>query len=388
MARSADYLIVGGGIVGCSIAYHLARRGAKNVVVLEQASLGSGATAKAAGGIRAQFGQEISIRMSLYAQEVYRHFADEFGTSADYHEVGYLFLLTTQEERESFQKNGALQNSLGVPSTLLTPAEVKSMIPELTVDDLSGASFCATDGTAGPSEAHAGFVRRGRELGVQYVEDSPVVEIGLAGGRIASVRTPSETFSAPVVICATGAWSSYVGKLVGLEVPIRPLKRHIWITDEFDQLGGPTPQTIDFHTGFYFRKELDRVLWSGGDMLERWDFNTEVEWEQLEVATKLALHRVPILTEARLSRGWAGLREVTPDHLPLLGPVEAIPGLHFAAGFSGHGFMHSPAAGRLMAEPLLDGEPFLDMTPFRFERFAEGVGTHHATTAGARVEDE
>ena len=191
-----------------------------------------------------------------------------------------------------------------------------------------------------------------------------------------------------MAVCAAGPWSSQVGKLVGLEIPVRPLKRHIWVTERFDEIPGPTPQVIDFHSGFYFRKELDSVMWSGGDMLERWNFDTEVEWEQLQVATEKALQRVPVLANAELRRGWAGLREVTPDHLPLLGPVESIPGLYFAAGFSGHGFMHAPAAGRLMAELLLDQETFLDLAPFRFERFAEGAGTHHATAAGARVEDE
>ena len=389
MARTADYLIIGGGIVGCSIAYHLARRGATNLVVLEQAELGSGSTAKAAGGIRAQFAAEITIRMSLYAQNIYRNFEEEFGVSADYHEVGYLFLLSTQEELDSFTRNVALQNSLGVPSRIITPTEAAEIVPELRVDDLLGAAYCATDGTAGPSEALQGFVRRGRELGVQFVEQSPVVGVELAGERVRAVRTPTETWQAPLIVCATGAWSSQIGEMVGLDIPIRPLKRHVWVTERFDDIAGPTPQTTDFHSGFYFRKELDHVLFSGGDMLERWNFNTEIEQEQLEVAVEKAAKRVPVLVNARVMRGWAGLREVTPDHLPIIGPLPGLENLICAAGFSGHGFMHAPATGRLVSELLLDGRAFLDLSPFRYERFADPAAlTHHELSIGGRVEDE
>jgi sarcosine oxidase, subunit beta len=386
MVRTADYVIIGGGIVGCSIGYHLARRGARRVVVLEQASLGSGATSKAAGGIRAQFGREVTIRMSLYAQNIYRHFAEEFGVTADYREIGYLFLLSTAEELEGFQRNVALQNSLGVPSRIVSPAEIKELVPSVQADDLVGGGFCATDGVAGPSEALQGFTRRARELGVEFIEESPVTGIELEAGRVRRVRTPTESFETPVVVCAAGPWSSAIGKLVGLEIPVRPLKRHIWVTERFDEIAGPTPQVIDFHSGFYFRKELDSVMWSGGDMLERWNFDTEVEWEQLQVATEKALQRVPILANAELRRGWAGLREVTPDHLPIIGPVPGVEGFICATGFSGHGFMHAPASGRLVSELLLDSQTFLDLHEFRFERFAEGGGQH--LPLERRVEDE
>jgi sarcosine oxidase subunit beta len=389
MARTADYLIIGGGIVGSSVAYHLAKRGAGKIVVLEQATLGSGSTSKAAGGIRAQFGAEVTIRMSLYAQNVYRHFEEEFGVTADYHEVGYLFLLTTQDELDSFKKNVAFQNALGVPSTILGPAEVSEMVPAVKIDDLAGASYCATDGTAGPSEALQGFVRRGRELGVDFVEGSPVVGIDLGGGRVRAVRTPTETFETPLVVNAAGPWASQIGKMVGVELPVRPLKRHIWITERFDAIPGPTPQTIDFHSGFYFRKELENVMWSGGDMLERWDFNTEVEWDQLQASVEKAVKRVPILADARVMRGWAGLREVTPDHLPIIGPLPDLDGFVCANGFSGHGFMHAPASGRLVSELLLDGRTFLDISPFRYERFSEPGGLEHRELSiGANVEDE
>jgi sarcosine oxidase, subunit beta len=389
MARTADYLIIGGGIVGSSVAYHLAKRGAGKIVVIEQATLGSGSTSKAAGGIRAQFGAEVTIRMSLYAQNVYRHFEEEFGVTADYHEVGYLFLLTTQDELESFKKNVALQNALGVPSTILGPAEIGEMVPAVKIDDLAGASYCATDGTAGPSEALQGFVRRGRELGVDFVEASPVVGIDLEGGRVRAVRTPTETFETPLVVNAAGPWASQIGRLVGVELPVRPLKRHIWITERFDQIPGPTPQTIDFHSGFCFRKELESVMWSGGDMLERWDFSTEVEWDQLQASVEKAVKRVPILADARVMRGWAGLREVTPDHLPIIGPLPDLEGFVCANGFSGHGFMHAPASGRLVSELLLDGRTFLDVSPFRYERFSEPGGLEHKELSiGADVEDE
>jgi sarcosine oxidase subunit beta len=390
MARTADFVIIGGGIVGCSVAYHLAKRGAGKVVVLEQASLGSGSTSKAAGGIRAQFAAEVTIRMSLYSQNIYRHFKDEFGVPVDYHEIGYLFLLTTQQELDGFRRNVALQNSLGVPSRIIGPDEVKDIVPAVKVDDLSGGSFCATDGRAGPSEALHGFVRRGRELGVEFFEDSPVQAIDLDGGRrVRAVRTAKEIFETSVVVNAAGPWASQVGKLVGAEIPVRPLKRHIWITERFDEMSGPTPQVIDFHTGFYFRKELDSVMWSGGDMLERWSFDTETEWDRLQESVEKAARRVPILANARMMRGWAGLREVTPDHLPIIGQVPEAKGFVCATGFSGHGFMHAPASGRLVAELLLDARTFLDISPFRPERFSEpGGANHRELSIGARLEDE
>lgn len=389
MTRTANCVIVGGGIVGCSIAYNLAKRGLRGVVVLERAQLGSGSTSKAAGGIRAQFGAEITIRMSLYAQEVYRHFEEELGMTADYREVGYLFLLTTNDELAAFRKNVALQNSLGVPSRMIGTAEVQAMVPAIKVDDLAGASFCPTDGIAGPSEALQGFASRARALGVEFLEESPVVAIDVESGRVRTVRTPRETFETPLLINAAGPWASQIGKLVGVDIPVRPLKRHIWISEPFDDIPGPTPMVIDFHTGFYFRKELQSVLWSGGDMLERWSYDTEVEWDRLEESIEKAVRRVPVLSKARLLRGWAGLREVTPDHLPIIGGVPGVDGLICANGFSGHGFMHAPATGRLVAELVLDGHSFLDLDPLRYERFAEGVaGVREGMSVGARVEDE
>lgn len=389
MTQTAEFLIIGGGIIGSSIAYHLAKRGARQVIVLEQATLGSGSTAKAAGGIRAQFGSEISIRMSLYSQNIYRHFKEEFGITADYAEIGYLFLLTTAGELETFRRNVALQNSLGVPSTLLTPEEVQAIVPAVRVDDLAGAAYCPTDGKAGPSEALQGFVRRARELGVQFRENSPVTAIEVRQNRVQSVRTPDESYVPGTVINAAGPWAAQIGKLAGLTIPVRPLKRHIWITEPFEAIPGPIPQTIDFHSGFYFRKEHESVMWSGGDMLERWDYNTEVEWDQLQEAVEKAVRRVPVLAQARVLRGWAGLREVTPDHLPIIGPVPDLAGFVCATGFSGHGFMHAPAAGRLVAELLLDGHTFLDISPFRFDRFADpSRPPQRELSIGSRVEDE
>ena len=389
MARTADYVIVGGGIVGCSIAYHLARRGAKNIVVLEQGSLGSGSTSKAAGGVRAQFANEVTIRMALYSQEVYRHFQDEFGLSADYREIGYLFLLTTKEELKGFRANIKLQNSLGVPTQPLTPAKIKQMVPAVKVDDLVGGSFCPTDGTAGPAEALQGFVRRSRKMGVEFCEESPVVAIDVERGRVRAVRTSSETIQTPVVVNAAGPWAAPVGRLVGVDLPVRPLKRHVWITEAFDEIPGPTPMVIDFHTGFYFRKELDSVLWSGGDMLERWNFDTEVEWDCLQDSVEKAVKRVPALANARVRSGWAGLREVTPDHLPIIGPVPQPEGFICAVGFSGHGFMHAPATGRLVSELLLDSKTWLNINRLRYERFLEGAALESKElSVGSRAEEE
>ena len=385
MADTADIVIVGGGIIGTSIACQLAARGhGRGVVLLERDTLGSGSTGRSAGGIRSQFSTEINIRFSLESVAVWRHFEDLFGTSVDYHEHGYLFLAQTAAERTQFERNIALQNRLGVPSRLLEPSDIDALVPGLRTDDLTAAAYNAEDGGAGPNDATQAFARRARAGGVEIRERSPVTSIEVAEGRVQAVVTAAGRLATRRVVIASGAWAGPVGRLAGVELPVQPYRRELFVSEPFDALPAQIPLVIDLHVGWYVRREGPGVLMSGARDTEP-SFNTHVDWGGLPRIAALASHRLPALASARFGgRAWAGLYDVSPDDHAIMGPVPEVDGLYCAVGFSGHGFQHSPAAGRLMAELVLDGRTTgIDIRPLGLERFARGELLHEPLTAHA-----
>jgi sarcosine oxidase subunit beta len=371
-------VVIGGGVVGCSIAYHLVRRGQPDVVVLERETVGSGTTSKAAGGIRVQFPTETEVRFSLESIRVFERFEDEFGVDPGYRKIGYLFCVADEEDLGGFEQRIALQRRLGGDVRVITPKEAQAIVPALRVDDLVAAVWGPGDGMAGPAEVTNGFARRARDLGATIAEGVDVSAIRLERGRVVGVTTSDGAIAAPIVVNAAGPAARRVARLAGVDVPVHPRRRHIFYTEPFPEIPGPVPLTTDRASGFYFRKEMEQLLLSPGDVEDIGDDSTvPVDWGRVEETVQKALHRIPIVEQARIAGGWAGLRPLTPDDHAIIGPAPGVDGFFLAVGFGGHGFQHSPATGRHVAEWLLDGAPSMDLSLFDPARFAGGNAVAH-----------
>jgi sarcosine oxidase subunit beta len=372
MERTADVVIIGGGIIGLSIAYHLALKKAGRIVLFEKGQLGEGSTSRCVGGIRTQFSTEINIRFSLESLKTFEQFEEEFGINPEFKRIGYLFLATTESEMEVFKENVSLQKEFNIPVELLNPDEIMARWPYLRMDDILGGTFCPWDGYAGPSEVLSGFATGARKAGVKISEGIEVEEILLRKGKITGVKTKEEKVSTPVVVNAGGPYAALIGERVGIKIPVKPLRRQIFITAPFHLSDLPIPLTIDFYRGWYFRQELDGLLLSGPLDPEP-SFNLNIDYEAMAETSENAIYRVPDLEKARIARGWAGLYEISPDHHAILGKVPEVEGFILANGFSGHGFQHSPAVGKVIAELIVEGRAnTIDISSLSIERFEKG----------------
>lgn len=372
MEKTADVVVIGGGIVGLSIAYYLALKKAGKIVLFEKGQLGEGSTSRCVGGIRTQFSTEINIRFSLESLKTFEQFKEEFGINPEFRRIGYLFLGTSDWEIEAFKKNIKLQKKFDIPVEFLNSEEIGSRWPYLRVDDVLGGTFCSWDGYAGPNEILSGFASGAKRAGVRIHEGTEVIGISTASGKIQSVKTKNEEISTPVVVNAGGPYAASIGGMAGVEIPVKPLRRQIFVTAPFHLTYHPIPLTIDFHRGWYFRQEGDGLLLSGPLDLEP-SFNLNTEYEAMAEASENAMYRVPVLEKARIARGWAGLYEISPDHHAILGRVPGVEGFILANGFSGHGFQHSPAVGKVISELIVDGEATtIDVSSLSIERFEKG----------------
>jgi sarcosine oxidase subunit beta len=374
MNRTASVVIIGGGCMGASVAYHLARRGLTDVVLLErEPMLATGSTGRNAGGVRHQFSNEANIRLSIESIRLFERFEEEVGSPIDFHQDGYLFLLSSDASVETFRRNVALQRGLGVDIEWLTPDEAAARAPGLRVDGVLAATFCARDGIADPNGVTLGFAKAAQARGVTIERGIEAVGIRVDRGRVIGVDTPTGSIDAPVVVNAAGPWARAVGRLAGVEVPVDPLRRHIFIAQPQDRAAWAVPASkimvIDFETTFYFHREGGGVLFGMADPDEPPAFDTTVRWDFLEEVTSVAVGRLPALADAAVSHAWAGLYEMTPDANPIVGPSRDVHGFYVIAGFSGHGFQHSPAAGRLLADVVTGADPQFDLAPFGLERF-------------------
>ncbi|MBI5183123.1 MAG: FAD-binding oxidoreductase [Nitrospinae bacterium] len=373
MIKVSDVVIIGGGIIGISIAYHLAKSGCSNVVVLEKEDLiGAGSTSKGAGGIRQQFSTEINIRLSMESVKIFERFADEMGCEEVFYQNGYLFLLSTEEEMKSFKKNVELQRDLGLEVDILSPDEMRAMIPFINTEDILGVTFCRSDGYADIDGVLQGFAREAKRLGVKIYLKTEVEGIEVENGRVCKVRTRRGDIETHTVINAGGPYSAIIGKMVGIDLPITPFKRQIFVTEPLDFIPDSMPMIIDFHTKFYCRKESGGLLMGGGEKKESSGFDTNVDWGVLESLVEKGIHRIPGIKDARIKKGWAGLYSITLDFNPILGKVPHVEGFVCAVGFSGHGFMHSPIVGKLISELIIDGEAStIDISPLSINRFED-----------------
>jgi len=381
MGKTADIVIIGGGIIGVSIAYYLGKMGARNVILFEKDLIGMGSTGLCAGGIRRQWSTEVNMHFALKAFEVFKNFEEEFGASPEFHQIGYLFLARDEEELESFRKNIELQNRFGVPSTLLTRGEVKKEWPFLNLEDVSGAAFCDTDGYAGPSEVTSAIAKGARRHGIKIFEKAEVISIEVEKRRIMSVTTREGRVETHTVVNAAGPYAAHVGKLAGVDIPVSPIRRQLFVTDPFHIIPPSVPLTIDHSQNFYFRREGECVLLSGPQD-DKPSFNLNTDFDAMVVTADKATHRVPFFEEANISRGWAGLYEISPDNHAILGKTPEVEGFILAAGFSGHGFQHGPAAGMVVAELICNGKSeTIDIAPLALSRFKEGRAIKESLTA-------
>ena len=372
--ETADIVIVGGGIIGCATAYQLARRGCTDVVVLERNTVGSGSTSKAAGGIRTQFSTPIHIRFSLLSMPVWERFEEEFGVDVEYRHWGYLFLAGDEAELETYRRTVALQQSLGAPVELIGPEEVGRIVPALRTDDLVGAAWGPQDGFANPNTACEGFAKAARRLGVEIVEGAAVEAIEVAGGRVRAVVGTQGRIATGAVLNAAGPWAGEMAKLNGIELPLMPINRQIFLTQPTAPLPYELPLIINTGRDVSFRREGRATIGlSVVDNDQPPTLEPSVDWNFLPKIIGQAVHRLPALADAPLVGGYAGILEHTPDKHPILGPLPGLDGYFLAVGFSGHGFQHAPIVGQVMAETILDGRASaVDITPLRFSRFAEG----------------
>ncbi len=371
MAETAEIVIVGAGILGCSIAYHLAAQGASRVVVVEKDLICSGSTGKSAGGIRQQFTTDLNVRLSLESVQMFQRMKEELGVDPEFRQVGYLFMATTEKELALFRRQAEFQQRYQVPVRMLSPDDIHRMIPYMELQDIIGGAYCPTDGYAAPYEVTMAYASAARRLGVKIHEQRRVTGILKSGDGIAGIATPLGDIHAPLVIDAAGAEGGIIGEMAGASIPVKPYRRQIFITGPLPEFSPEPPLTIDYHRNWYFRGEMGGCLFSGPKDDES-TFDTNVDWDHLAESVSKALVRLPILEQAEIKRGWAGSYDISPDNNAIFGAVPEVPGFYAATGHSGHGFMHGPIMGKLMAELILTGKSSIDVSALSPERFRTG----------------
>jgi sarcosine oxidase subunit beta len=369
----ASVVVIGGGVVGLSTAYHLARAGARDVVLLEKDELGCGSTCKAAGGVRAQFSDAVNVELGARSLRTFETFAETFGQDIDLHQVGYLFLLDDEQHVAAFEANVALQNDLGVPSRMIDVAEARALSPMIDTTGLLAAAYSPTDGHCTPESVVAGYARAARAAGARLVRRCAVREVLSEGGVITGVRTEHGVIATDTVVCAAGAWSRDLGLSVGVDLPVTPLRRQILVTEPVPGVDPRTPFTIDFGSSFYFHHEGQGLLLGMSDPDETPGYKLGRGEEWLPGLAEVIERRVPSLSDVGIASGWAGLYEMTPDHNGLVGEAEGVSRFLYATGFSGHGFLMGPALGEVVRDLYLGRTPVVDVSALSATRFSDAA---------------
>jgi sarcosine oxidase subunit beta len=375
--HTAEVVIIGGGIVGSSIAYHLTAAGCKDVLVVERETVqGKGSTGKSMGGVRAQFSTAVNIQMSLYSIPFYARFDETLGYPADYRPQGYLFCATNDKHLTYLRTNYQTQAAMGLKDArLVSAAEIRDLFPQLRSDDIVGGSFCSTDGFVDPYSAMIGFMTRATEQGAKLWKSTQVTGFDRDAQGIASLHTSRAPVSTRKVVNAAGAWAKLVAEMAGVNLPVEPMRRMLVPTEPFDQFPHSAPMIIDMSNGFHFRPEALGFLLAWNDPDETPGYKTDFDPAFIEKILIRAADRVPAFENLAVNpkRAWAGLYEMTPDHHPILGEVPGVPGFFLANGFSGHGVMHAPATGKILSDLILTGKTdLIDASLLSLSRFAEG----------------
>jgi sarcosine oxidase subunit beta len=379
--HSAEVVIIGGGIVGSSIAYHLTAGGCKDVLVIErETAQGKGSTGKSMGGVRAQFSTPVNIQMSLYSIPFYATFDERLGYPAGYRPQGYLFCATNENHLAYLRTNYEKQVAMELKDVrLISAGEIREMFPQLRSDDIVGGSFCSTDGFVDPYSAMIGFMTWAVDHGAKLWKYTLVTGIQRDAQGVAAVETSRGRVSTRKVVNAAGAWAKAVAEMVGIDLPVEPLRRMLVPTEPFDQFPHSAPMIIDMSNGFHFRPEALGFLLAWNDPEETPGYKTDFDPAFIEKILTRAADRVPVFENLAVNpkRAWAGLYEMTPDHHPILGEAPGVPGFFLANGFSGHGVMHAPATGKILADLMLTGKTdLIDASLLNLSRFAEGRTIH------------
>ncbi|MCO1658545.1 FAD-binding oxidoreductase [Pseudonocardia sp. S2-4] len=374
LPNRAEVVVVGGGAIGTSIAFHLAEAGVSDVVLLERDELGHGSTGKAAGGVRAQFSDRINIELGARSLEAFARFGERPGQEIDLHRVGYLFLLSSPQDVASFAADVALQNELGVDSRMIDVAEAAALSPLIATDGLLAAAFSPGDGHCTPESVVLGYAGAARRHGATLLTGVGVTGIDVVAGEVRTVRTDQGPITAGTVVIAAGAWSRAIGEMVGTALPVTPLRRQILVTEAIPDLPPVVPFTIDFATTYYFHREGRGLLLGMSDPDQEPGFDLAYSQRWLPRLGAAIGARTPGLLDVGLGRGWAGLYEVTPDHNALIGRSSTTPNVLYATGFSGHGFLQAPAVGEVVRDLHLDRTPFVDTSPLSADRFHGATG--------------
>lgn len=373
LPTTADIVIIGGGVMGASAAYHIAKRGVKNIVLLEKEEFfGTGATGRCAGGVRYQFSTEINVKLSQGSLPMIERFKEEIGQDVNYIQCGYLLVATNEKDAATFKHNVEMQNRLGVPTQLLNGDEVRARLPRMKFDDAIAGTFNQKDGIVDPNSVVMGYVSAAQKMGVQAVTKAEVAGITVSGGEVRVVATSLGGIETRMVLNTAGPWSGLIGQMAGVELPITPLRRQMFTTNALKEVPADFPFVIDFAQSLYFHREGEGLLIGMSNQNETPGFDQNVDEDFELVNLEAAIERMPLVEKASRASHWAGLYEVTPDAHPIYGGTD-VKGFTVCTGFSGHGFMHGPISGKLMSEYILDGNfSTLDVSMLDLKRFEEG----------------
>jgi len=372
LPKSVDVVVVGGGVMGASAAFHLAEAGV-SVLLCERNELASGSTSKAAGGVRANFSDEFNVALGARSLELFANFKERPGYEIDLHRPGYLFALTKKTDVELFEASTKIHQNFGIRSEMLTPSEAKRISPLLNVDDLLACSYTPDDGHCTPESVVIGYANGAKRHGAVVLTNTEVIDIEVIRGEINSVTTSAGKIETKAVINCAGAWSPKIGELVGLHLPVTPYRRELVVTkelgDQFSDLPSAMPMTIDYSTSLYWHREGKGLLMGFSDKGNPAGYETPKDPEFLAKLGEIAALRAPRLLDVGIGRGWVGLYEVTPDHNAILGEYAEVSRFFYATGFSGHGFLQGPAIGEILRDLYLDRKPFISIKDLSAERF-------------------
>jgi sarcosine oxidase subunit beta len=374
MTQKADAVVVGGGIIGVAVAFYLARENYGKVVLIEKHPvLGAEATSKAAGGIRAQFTTRVNIEMSKLSEQIFANFKEETDHEALFDQVGYMFLLEHETDIATFEQASKLQRSLGVPTQILGPDEIREIAPHVNLNGIQKATFCKSDGLGDPHEFLTGYEKGARARGVEFMTDCSVTGIEVQSGAITTVQTSRGDISTPTVVNCAGPYAKLIGDMVGLDVKVEPVRRQIVTTGPLEFVRPEFPMVVSVSSGLYCHKESKGMLLGWADRAVEPSFDVSVDPDYTDTILEKALDLIPQLEEAEVANQWAGLYEVTPDHHAIIGAESGLKGIFHCTGFSGHGFMQAPAAGLVTAEILCGKEPSIDISALSPARFGSGI---------------
>lgn len=371
MIKKADIVIIGGGVVGCSIAYNLAKLGAKNIILLEKNTLASGATGRCGAGIRQQFGTKMNCILARESIKIFENLSQELEYDIELNQGGYLILAYTEKEVNQFKKNIALEQSLNIKARLITVEEAKEIVPPLNTEGILAATFCPTDGHANPFKTNFAYAEAAERLGVKIYTFTEVKEIETENHKIVAVNTDKGKVLTPMVVNAAGGYSGIIGKMVGVDLPVYSQRHQILITEPLDPLF--RPMLMSFSRNFYCQQTPHGSIIMGfGDPNERKDGNIGSSWQFAQEMAQKMTAVLPLLKEVSMVRQWAGLYNMSPDAQPILGEHPQIEGFYMAIGFSGHGFMLAPITSKLIAELILKERTSLPIDELDIGRFERG----------------